>query len=78
MVAAVLVKVPVLAGEGVEDLGREPNLGSLDTMVGMARGASRARVDIRPRPLHHGDTEEEELERKKTTETDEVCFLGYY
>lgn len=73
--AAVLVKVPVLMGatgpvweplESVADLGREPNLGSLETMVGMVGGSSRGGADIRPRPLHHGDTEQDELERKET------------
>lgn len=73
--AALLVKAPVLAGgagpvweplESVADLGREPNFGSLETMVGMVGGLSRGGADIRPRPLHHGDTEQEELERKET------------
>lgn len=75
LVAAALVKVQLLEAaarpiglllEGVAGLGREPNLGSLETMVGMLGGSSRGGADIRPRPLHHGDPEQEELPGRRS------------
>lgn len=50
------------------DLVREPNFGSLETMVGMTGASSTQEggADIRPRPLHHRDMEPEELPRGRS------------
>lgn len=37
--------------------------------MGMTGRSARGGPDIRPRPLHHGDTEQEELEKTEETNT---------
>lgn len=65
MVRRVLPAATEAEAGAVCDRGREPNFGSLETIVGMVGGSTRGGVDIRLRPLHHGATE---LHQKKSRE----------